>query len=101
MSKTRTLDSTNSAQAKASGTSVFGNPDMWVCIAKAWNKQEEWMKSTKVLEVRGVGVFLQTTTREGNQISESVYFAPGICLNLMKTELVPLRGNNEMEIECK
>lgn len=92
MSKTRTLDSTNSAQAKASGTSVFGNPDMWVCIAKAWNKQEEWMKSTKVLEVRGVGVFLQTITSEGNQISESVCFAPWVCLNQARTELVTLSG---------
>jgi hypothetical protein len=28
-----------------------GNPNTWVLLCKAWNKEEEWMKSTSALGV--------------------------------------------------
>ena len=36
------------------------------------------MKSTKALEVPGSGCFLQVTTQNNGEVSESVCFAPGV-----------------------
>lgn len=84
----RTLDTTNMEQAEFAGVEHEGDPGQWVCIAKAWNKSEGWMKSTKVLEVPGAGVFLQVTTKEGGAIAEAVAFAPAIRLSEDKLSLV-------------
>ena len=76
----RTLDTTNMEQAEFSGVEHEGDPGQWVCIAKAWNKSEGWMKSTKVLEVPGAGCFLQVTTKEKDAVAEAVCWAPGVKL---------------------
>lgn len=86
----RTVSNVDTESAKASGVSVHGDPDVWVCIAKAWNAAEGWMKSTKVLQVINAGCFLQVTTQQGDTVSESVTWAPGIELNPSKTKLVSI-----------
>lgn len=48
------------------------------------------MKSTKVLQVINAGCFLQVTTQQGDMVSESVTWAPGIELNPSKTRLVSI-----------
>lgn len=58
----------------------FGDADSWKLLCKAWSKEEDWMKSTKVLPVPGVGVFVQVTTQQGDNIAEAVCFAEGIKL---------------------
>lgn len=92
----RTLDTTNMEQAKAAGVEHDGNPDQWVCIAKAWNKSEGWMKSTKVLEVPGVGCFLQVTTKEKDAVAEAVCWAPGVMLTVDRTGLVGDFGEEDV-----
>ena len=76
----RTLDTTNMEQAAFAGVEHEGDPGQWVCIVKAWNKNEGWMKSTKVLEVPGAGCFLQVTTKEKDAVAEAVCWAPGVRL---------------------
>lgn len=82
----KTLTTTAADQAPE-GTRFHGNVDMWVCVGKAWNAKEGWMKSTKVLEVPGAGCFLQVTTQQGDNVSEAVTWAPGVMLNQEKTGL--------------
>lgn len=64
---------------------VFGDGDAWKLICKASSEREGWMKSTKVMEVPGLGVYVQVTTQQKNldgtyAVAESVAFAPGACI---------------------
>lgn len=54
----------------------FGNKDLFVLIAKAWSAKEGWMKSTKAMQINKVGCVIQVTTQQGDNVSESVTFAP-------------------------
>jgi len=58
----------------------FGNPDTFQLLCKAWSEEQSWMKSTKVLDVPGAGVFLQVTTQQGDNVAESVCWAPNVHL---------------------
>ena len=91
----RTLDTTNMEQAKFAGVEHEGDPGQWVCIGKAWNKAEGWMKSTKVLEVPGAGCFLQVTTKEKDAVAEAVCWAPGVKLSEDKEVLEADYGDVE------
>lgn len=78
----KTMSNTNPAQAKAAGVTVFGDPDLWKCVGKAFNEAEGWMKSTKVMDVPG-GVVMQVSTQQRNNsgsysIAEAVTFVPGV-----------------------
>ena len=57
---------------------VFGNGDMFQLLCKASSKKEGWMKSTKAMEIPGVGCVLQVTTQQGDNIAEAVTFVPGV-----------------------
>lgn len=54
----------------------FGDGDMWKLISKAWSENEGWMKSTKALEIKNVGVVIQVTTQQGYSVAEAVTFIP-------------------------
>ena len=61
----------------------FGDADSFKLICKAWSQKEGWMKSTKALEVKNAGCFLQVTTQQKNDdgsysVAEAVTWAPGI-----------------------
>ena len=58
----------------------FGDGDTFKLISKASSKNEKWMKSTKFLEIDGVGGVLQVTTQQGDNIAEAVTFVPGVKL---------------------
>jgi len=57
---------------------VFGNGDMFQLLCKASNKAEGWMKSTKAMEIAGVGCLVQVTTQQGGNVSEALQFVPGV-----------------------
>lgn len=65
----KTLDNTNANQAKdnVSDLQIWGDGDTWKLICKASSKKEGWMKSTKAMEIPGVGCAVQVTTRQRNQ----------------------------------
>lgn len=69
---------TNGASKNVSDLSIWGEGDMWKLISKASSESEGWMKSTKAMEIEGVGCLVQVTTQQGNNIAEAVTFVPGV-----------------------
>ena len=57
---------------------VFGDGDLFKLIAKASSKAEGWMKSTKAMEIPGVGCIVQMTTQQGDNVAETSVFVPGV-----------------------
>lgn len=97
---TKPLDTTNQEQAvqRTPDISVYGNPGVWVCLAKASSKEQGWMKSTKACELIvpggirciGDGCLVQVTTefrdKEGNVVacSDGVTFVPNMTIDSLK-----------------
>lgn len=68
---------------------VVGNGDMFRLLCKASSQQEGWMKSTKAMEIPGVGCIVQVTTQQKNQdgsyaVAEAVTFVP--CVKIVDDE---------------
>ncbi len=80
MSTEKTLDNTTVNQAKdqISDLKTYGNGDTFKLICKASSKAEGWMKSTKAMEIPGVGCVIQVTTQQGEHIAEALTFVPGV-----------------------
>lgn len=78
MSK-KTLHNSDASGAKAnvSDLKTFGDGDMFRCLCKASSESEGWMKSTKALEISGVGCVVQVTTQQGDNVAEALTFVPG------------------------
>ena len=58
---------------------VVGNGDMFRLLCKASSESEGWMKSTKAMEISGVGCVVQVTTQQRNpdgsySVAEAVTF---------------------------
>jgi len=75
----KTLDNTTVSKAKDNvrDLKVFGDGDMFRLISKASSKKENWMKSTKALEIPKIGVVIQVTTQQGDNVAEGLVFVPG------------------------
>ncbi len=56
----------------------WGNGDTFKLISKAWSEKENWMKSTKAMEISGIGCVVQVTTQQGDNVAEAVTFVPGV-----------------------
>lgn len=76
----KTLDNTTANQAKEQVLDIqfWGNVDTFKLISKASSKKEGWMKSTKAMQIDGVGCVVQVTTQQGQNISEAVTFVSGV-----------------------
>ena len=76
----KTLHNNNVLDVKKniSDIKVFGNGDTFKLICKASSKSEGWMKSTKAMEIIGVGCVVQITTQQGQNIAEAVTFVPDV-----------------------
>ncbi len=60
---------------------VFGDGDMFKLLCKASSEAQGWMKSTKAMEIGGVGCVVQVTTQQKNAdgsyaVAEAVTFVP-------------------------
>lgn len=77
---TKTLhnSSVSGARTNVSDLVVYGNGDLFQLICKASSKNEGWMKSTKAMEIAGVGCVVQVTTQQGTNIAEALTFVPGV-----------------------
>lgn len=80
MENNKTLINTD---AKGASTNVkdivfWGNGDTFKLISKASSVAEGWMKSTKAMEVTGVGCVVQVTTQQGDNVAEALTFVPGV-----------------------
>ena len=64
----KTLHNSNVSGARVNvpDIQVFGNGDTFRLICKASSESEGWMKSTKAMEIEGVGCIVQVTTQQRN-----------------------------------
>lgn len=76
----KTLINTTASQAKDNVKDIvfWGNGDTFKLISKASSVAEGWMKSTKAMEIEGVGCVVQVTTQQGNNVAEALTFVPGV-----------------------
>ena len=76
----KTLINTDKSGAKknVSDLVTFGNGDLFQLISKAHSVEEGWMKSTKAMQIDGVGCLVQVTTQQGDNVAEALTFVPGV-----------------------
>ena len=76
----KTLHNTtaNGANKNVKDIQFWGNGDTFKLISKASSENEGWMKSTKAMEIVGVGCVVQVTTQQGTSVAEAVTFVPGV-----------------------
>lgn len=78
--KTLSVQSMEDLKAKVSDVEVFGEPGAWKVLGKASSKAQGWMKSTKAMEVPGIGVVVQVSTQQGSNVAEALVYVPGATL---------------------
>lgn len=99
MEKTLTNTDANGASKNVKDIVFWGNGDTFKLISKASSKAEGWMKSTKAMEIEGVGCVVQVTTQQKNSdgttysIAEAVTFVP----NCHVSSIIDLNTNEVIE----
>ena len=78
--KTKTLHNSNASGASVNVKDIvfWGNGDTFKLISKASSQNEGWMKSTKAMQIDGVGCVVQVTTQQGDNVTEAVTFVPNV-----------------------
>ena len=71
--KNSTIDG---ARKNVKDIAVFGDGDTFKLISKASSENEGWMKSTKAMQINGVGCLVQVTTLENGHPAEALSFVP-------------------------
>ncbi len=86
LAKEKTLHNSDISGARKNvpDIEVYGNGDIFKLLSKASSKTEGWMKSTKAMEIRGVGCIVQVTTQQGDNIAEALTFVPGVEISLSR-----------------
>ena len=81
----KTLHNSTVSHAKknVSDLVVFGDGDTWQLLCKASSNTEAWMKSTKAMEVPGVGCLVQVTTQQNDYVAEAVTWVPGVRIDVI------------------
>ena len=90
----KTMGNTTASQAKdnVKDLQIWGDGDTWKLICKASSEKEEWMKSTKAMEIDGVGCLVQVTTQQDYMPAEAVTFVPGVRIEEVKDDKGNLIG---------
>ncbi len=83
MSKTLHNSTVSGASKNVSDLVVYGNGDTFKLICKASSKSGGWMKSTKAMQIDGVGCLVQVTTQQGNNVAEALTFVAGVKIELI------------------
>ena len=83
----KTLHNSNASGASKNVKDIvfWGDGDTFKLISKASSESEGWMKSTKAMEIEGVGVVIQVTTQQRG-LQERRY--------LLSKELIEKYGEN-------
>jgi len=84
---TKTFHNTDASVASKNVKDIvfFGNGDTFKLISKASSKNEEWMKSTKAMQIDGIGCVVQVTTQQYGNVAEALTFVPNV---MIKEEIV-------------
>ena len=88
METNKTLTNTTASQAKDNVKDIifWGNGDTFKLISKASSVAEGWMKSSKAMEIEGVGCVVQVTTQQGQNVAEAITFVPNVKIEETKAE---------------
>lgn len=78
--KTLDNDTVENAKENITDLKVVGNGDMFKLLCKASSKTEGWMKSTKAMEIKGVGCVVQVTTQQDDNVAEAICFVPNVSI---------------------
>lgn len=70
--KTLGITDVKGAKANISDIVVFGDGDQAKLLFKASSEKQGWMKSTKAIEIPGVGCIVQVTTQQRNQAKTTI-----------------------------
>ena len=81
--KTLHNSSVSGARDNVRDIQVYGDGDTFKLICKASSAAEDWMKSTKAMEIEGVGCLVQVTTQQGDNVAEALTFVPNVRLELI------------------
>lgn len=76
--KTLGNTTTDGATKNVKDINFWGDGDTFKLISKAWSKKEGWMKSTKAMEIKGLGCVVQVSTQQGENVAEAITFVPGV-----------------------
>jgi hypothetical protein len=81
----------NGAKKNVKDIQFWGNGDTFKLISKASSENESWMKSTKAMEIIGVGCVVQTTTQQRNpdgsySLTDAVTFVPNCGISETKND---------------
>lgn len=71
------------AKKNVSDLVIWGDGDLFKLISKAHSKKEQWMKSTKAMEISGVGCVVQVTTQQYGNVAEALVFVPGVKIDTL------------------
>lgn len=71
------------ATANIADLKVFGNGDTFQLICKASSAEQGWMKSTKAMQIDGLGCIVQVSTQQGANVAEALVFVPGAKIELI------------------
>lgn len=77
MIKTIDIENVEDLKSKVSDVKVFGNTDIFRLVSKASSEKEEWMKSTKIMNLPK-GMLVQVTTQQGVNVAEALQYVPGV-----------------------
>lgn len=91
MEKTLVNTDANEASKNVKDIQFWGNGDTFKLISKASSQNEGWMKSTKAMEIPGLGCVVQVTTQQKNAdfsyaVAEAVTFVPHCRVNEVTNE---------------
>lgn len=83
MDKTLSNSTVKQAKQQVRDLEVVGNGDLFKLLCKASSTAEGWMKSTKAMEIPGVGCVVQVTTQQRDShghyaVAEALTFVPGV-----------------------
>jgi len=74
----------NATTKNVSDIKFFGDGDTFKLLCKASSQIEGWMKSTKAMEIVGVGCVVQTTTQQDKNVSDALCFVPNVKIKEIK-----------------
>lgn len=94
MKKTLRNSDISGARANVPDIVVYGDGDLFQLLCKASSEAEGWMKSTKAMEIVGVGCVVQVTTQQHDNVAEALIFVPDVTI-------VDRKGGGRMLVDMK
>lgn len=94
--KTLHTSTVHEAKTLVSDLVVYGDGDTFKLICKASSKAQGWMKSTKAMDIPGVGCLVQVTTQQGDHVAEALAFVPGVRVEAISGD--PKKGRRLVDL---